>query len=355
MADRDMAPVSGITLSPVSDDLAAAGFVAAVGERVGVVGVLTGLDRRARRLHSGVECDSHLGCDRYYAWDGEDAATSAWWPQGLTTSAEAGPTATARLGRTVVLAAWYARSRWRGDVAVRVTVLDLADTQQPRYAHVLLVEPQRRTWSRRWRHRDLPVHAGGLVWVDDLLLVADTRLGFRVFDLRDVVRVPDGHRRTRGCAYLLPQRACWRARATDASRPLRWSFGSLDRTDLENRWLIAGEYSKGGTGARLVRLPLAPLLAGKPAAAVEVMTTDLPSMQGATRVDGAYWISASSGRRHRGHLWTVRPGGTPKKFDHVLPIGPEDVSYDAECRCLWTQTEYPGRRFLLCVPLPAAT
>lgn len=341
--------VAGPTLVPAGDqDDAANKRIEAFGERVGLTGVLGNLDRVAREVGT---LGSAEGCG--YAWDERDATTKQWWPQGLTTTAEAGPATAARLGGPVVFAAWYAKRRWRGgEGAVRLAVLDLRDERLPRYSHVLLVEPYRSVWSRRWRHRDVAVHAGGLVWVDDRLLVADTRDGFRVFDTRDVVAVPPGTRAARGCPYLLPQRGRWRASTIPGVRPMRWSFASRDRTELGGDWLIAGEYAASGTGARIVRLPLEPLLAGEPAESVEVVTPAIRSMQGAARVGGRYWVSASRGSRRRGHLWHGGPGEAFAKFEQALPIGPEDVSYDVDRRCLWTQTEHPGHRFVLCVPLP---
>lgn len=338
----------GPTLVPAGDQGDAANkMVEAFGERVGLTGVLANLDRVARKVEIPGIPDA-LG----YIWDKVDAATRQWWPQGLTMSAEAGSATSARLGGTVVLAAWYAKRRWRGgEVAVRLTVLDLRDGRPPGYAHVLLGEPYRPSWSRRWRHRDVAVHAGGLVWVDDLLLVADTGDGFRVFDTRDVVAVPHGRHGARGCAYLLPQGGRWRASTPAEVRPMRWSFASLDRTEAGGDWLIAGEYSAAGTGARLVRLPVEPLLAGDPAESVEVVSPGIRSMQGAARVDGRYWISASRGSRRRGHLWHGGPGDAFARSEQALPIGPEDVSYDVDRRCLWTQTEHPGHRFVLRVPL----
>ena len=254
----------------------------------------------------------------------------------------------------MVLAAWYAKGRFRrADRAARVSLLDVTDPKAPRYTHVLLVEPQRRWRIGRWRPAPVRVHAGGLVWLDHLLLVTDTWLGFRVFDIRDLVRLDTGSPPPYGCRYLLPQQARWSADATEGRRPLRWSFASLDRGEPGQPWLVAGEYARGGTGARLARLPLAPLLRGDRTEAVEVVTTNVPSMQGAVRVGGRYWVSASHGPRRRGHLW-VGSGDAPfRKYAMALPVGPEDLSYDPGTGTLWTQTEHPGQRQVLSLPLPA--
>ena len=337
---------TGLTLIPGDDHPSrAAEVVARLGKRVGLSGVLGDLDRVAAGA-----VESPPGS--VFGWDDSDSATTTWWPQGLTTSAESAHSAPELAAHTIVLAAWYAKDRSRRpDRAVRLSVLDVTDHTDPRYTHILLVEPHRRWRVGPWQPAQVRVHAGGLVWLDHALLVTDTWRGFRVFDLRDLVRVDPGPH-TYGCRYLLPQRRRWRAGAAGAQRALRWSFASLDRQLPGEAWLIAGEYVRGGKGARLARFPLAPLLSQRPAEAAEVVTTDVPSMQGAARVDGRYWVSASHGARRRGHLWVGSADAPFRKYPEALPVGPEDLSYDPVVGRLWTQTEHPRQRLILSVPLP---
>lgn len=332
-------PARGLTLTPELRSAERAESLAAeVGERIGIDGVLADLRRTARPATDERHPDAPT-----LRWDDADDADDAWWPQGLTTDAEAGSAA----GAGVVLAAWYAKGL-RGrlpNVAVRVSVLSLAEA---RYDHVLLVDP-RRTWrAPQRRHGPVPVHAGGLVWIGDLLLVADTRRGFRVFDLRDVTRLA---RPVQGCRFALPQRGRWTSRQPSGEVSFRWSFASVDP---EGPWLLAGEYARPGTGTRLVRHPLAPLLAGEPAEAAEVVVAGLPSMQGVARVDGTWWVSTSRGVAHRGRLWHGTSDGAFERIDDALPVGCEDLSYDRAGRLLWTQGEHPGQRLVLAVPLPGA-
>ena len=83
----------------------------------------------------------------------------------------------------------------------------------------------------------------------------------------------------------------------------------------------------------------------------ELFPTDIPSMQGACRVRGSYVVSTSFGRFRRGHLWEGGAGGF-RKHPGVLPVGPEDLSHDPRTDRVWTQSEYPGRRTVVSVPLP---
>ena len=322
-----------------------------LGTRVGLVGVLDRLDRSARPVRAAGGAAGGAGSS-VLAWDRRDSWTRTWWPQGITCWAD-GAAVRSSLGlgeRRVLLAAWYARAAravGAGHTATRVSVLDL-DVCPPRYAHVELVQPDV-DGGHGAGVRPVRMHAGGLAWCGSLLLVADTRRGVRVFDLADVVRT----KRPRGVTHLLPQRAAWRAGALDGSRPLRWSFLSLDRTEPTRLWLVAGEYARGGTGARLARWPLDPCT-GAPTASspVEVLHPGIRSMQGAVRVEGRYVVSASRGRRRRGDLWTSTTDGGWVRHLEVLPVGPEDLAYDPGTRLLWTQTEHPRRRAVLSLPLP---
>lgn len=307
-----------------------------VGERVGLDGVLGDLRRAARPVRDAGWPDAPA-----LGWDDADAHDRTWWPQGLTTDAESGGGPA-----SVVLAAWYAKGLGGRvpDVAARVSVLSL---EQRAYEHVLLLDP-RRTWRAPVRPPGpVPVHAGGLVRIGDLLAVADTRRGLRVFDLRDVIRL---RRPVHGCRFALPQRGRWTSRQPSGEVSFRWSFASVAPDGAE---LVAGEYAREGT-PRLVRLPLPPLLAGRPVDAVEVVAAGVRSMQGVARVDGTYWVSASRGDARRGRLWHGNAEHAFQRIDDALPVGCEDLSYDAAGRRLWTQGEHPGQRLVLAVPLPGA-
>lgn len=344
--------MSRLSLAPTLDQAGAWSLTAlsrgGLGERVGLEGLQSDLRRRGGRVRVRLPAGT-----RGMGWDRRDARTHEWWPQGVTTSADNGSPLLAGESRTL-LASWYRKDGATPDTAVRVSVVDLGPgggvADRPAYEHVLLVEADRDPVSRSVRHRQVRLHAGGLVWWGELLLVADTRAGLRIFDLRDVVRVAPGTPDTHGCRYVLPQCGRWTAGSGDGLRPLRWSFCSIDRSDADSPALLAGEYSRSGTGARLARFPLPD---GDPTTleATEIVTTDIPSMQGVCRVRGSYIVSASHGARRRGHLWVGGPGGF-HRYAGALPVGPEDLSLDPRTGRLWTMTEYPGRRAVVSLPVP---
>lgn len=325
-------------------------LVAGLGQRVRVTDVLDDLNRRGRpaRPPGRAVTDG-------FAWDAADGASPTWWPQGITTSADAGPAAS--LGeRRVLVVSWYAKAtpgRAGGSDAVqpgsRITLVDL-DTLA--YRHVLLVVPHRT--PRGVEPRPLRAHAGGLVWIAGHLHVAGTKRGLFTCRLEDLVRVDDtskvlGHR------YVLPVRHRYVAATEPGAEDMRYSFLSLDR-DADPPQLLAGEYAAGRSQTRrLVRFPLDPAtghLAGAADETVEPVWLDeggAGHMQGAAVARGRFYVTTSRGSRRRGRMHVGEPGALrPRR--RSLPPGPEDVTYWPETDRLWSLTEHPGKRWVFSVP-----
>lgn len=316
--------------------------------RVGLLGVLQDTDREGAHVDPP-PAEAALGA---MTWEAADASSDRWWPQGITTSADAvtDPADGTFEGHDVVLVSWYARGRLRRFLGSRVSVVDWHDDTAPRYRHVLLVEPRRLLgWTRL---RPVRVHAGGIVWYGEHLFVAGSSGGIRVFRLADLVRVRN-RVRTKGYRYALPQTTQYAAEADPDTPGLTYSFLSLERGTTQDR-LVAGEYGRRGGSHRLLRYPIdreTGLLHGDDDG--RVTPTDLHDqqverMQGATVAEGTWFITASSGEGRPGDLWVGRPGDYTRHRG-VLPTGPEDITYVPQRRQLWTLTEWPGRRWLLWV------
>ena len=298
-----------------------------------------------------------------FTWEQGDGDDPTWWPQGV---------AVVRSG-AVLLTSWYAkRRRLLHTQGSRISVVDRGDPSHPRYRHVLLVTPRR--WPRLSLGR-VPVHAGGITVLGDLLYVADTFAGVRVFDLGDIARVPRrrldallpwrgagtwtlGRRLTGGFtaygyAYVLPQRL--RLRVPRRSG-LRWSFLSVAQTE-DGRDLVVGEYRRKGSNPRLARYRLDPAT-GLPAVGadgrclpVEVHERAPVRMQGVAVHGSRWWVSASAGEGVPGDLHVGVPGAF-RRHRGVLPPSPEDLDWSRPGEQLWCLTEWPGHRFVF--PLATA-
>lgn len=313
--------------------------------RVGLDGVLDRLDRTG--TWTDVPGDA---AERGFRWDDRDVDTRWWFPQGITAHLDPddaacdGPWS----GRPVLLTSWYGHGGL-GYLLLgsRISVVDLGLSASPRYAHVRLVEERRLAGVPGLRR--VPVHAGGLAWYRDHLFVAASGGGLRIFRPADVQRLRS-RMRGRGARHVLPQVGAYEAQADSGLRGMVYSFLSLEHGD-ETDHLVAGEYGRKGSGRhRLLRFALdrsTGLLrtdADGIARPVE-LGEGVPRMQGATIVDGTWFITASAGEGNHGDLWVGRPGALVKHRG-VLPTGPEDVTAWPGTDRLWSLTEWPGRRWV---------
>ena len=332
-----MAPVStpshGVHLRRTDENAAAIdAFVRQHGERVGVDRVVETADRSAVRTPVPGLC-----VDWGFRWDDQDVATTRWWPQGITNSAHV-----PGVERRLLVTSWYARDA-RGS---RITVVDL-DTL--RYRHVLLVVPT--PAGDPAGYRPLGVHAGGLVWGGPYLHVAGTRRGLFSCRMDDITEVEPGPA-SLGRRFVLPVRFAYDA--GDDRDEMRYSFLSLDRSsDIPH--LVAGEYARGDMTRRLVRYPLDPdtyYLAAEHDGVSRPVSFDergVGHMQGVAIVHDRFYVTTSRGRWRLGAVKVGRPGAF-RTHAQATPVGPEDLCYweDAGDR-LWSQTEYPTRRFVFCM------
>lgn len=292
-------------------------------DRVGLAGALDALDHRARHVPApGRAVEWGL------TWDDRDAADPRWMPQGLTTTADA---AAPWRERRIVLAAWYLQDRRGRHLGSRVSVLDL---ETLRYTHVELARPTRSGLE------PLAVHAGGLAWSGDHLLVAATKRGLGVARLDDLARV-DGR-------LVLPVTG-WLHAEQDDEEPLRYSSCSVDTSGADPRLLVA-EYGRGEQSRRLVALPLGedglPLPAGDGRCRGEQLP-DVPlRTQGLVSVDGVLHATASNGTHRPGTLHVGEPGRL-RAWTGALPPGPEDLAWWPDTGLLWSQTEHPGQRYVV--------
>jgi hypothetical protein len=305
--------------------------------RVGLDGVLPDLDRHAERCPVPGEA-----CGPGLTWDEADRHDPSWWPQGV---AAVGP-------GDVLLVSWYAKRRRLRTPGARISVVDRTGPDGPRYRHVLLVRPRR--FLGVLTLGSVPVHAGGIAVHGDLLYVADTLFGIRLFRLGDVLKAPETPRRrfrTHGYGYVLPQSRALRVPLRAGPARLRHSFLSIGEVGGRPT-LVVGEYRRKAQGApRLACYALDPST-GLPAAGASgravplAVHEDQPHrMQGAAVHDDTWVVSASAGENVPGDLYVGAPGRWVRHRG-VLPSGPEDLAWSRPGQELWCVSEWPGRRWV---------
>lgn len=322
-------------------------------DRVSVPTVLDSANRTANRIENGTLLANNFAAG--FTWEQGDNNTEEWWPQGITTSSDAYDNGLYD-GRKLVLVSWYDKDT-APEKGIRVSFVDRTDPLLPVYRHVLLAEPA--TAGGLASFKAIDGHAGGILLYGNLLYVADTLKGIRVFDLNYIFtatgsddtkigRDATGKYNAYGYKYVLPQKFTYTQTIADQTR---FSFISLDRTSTPDS-IVAGEYSEEGDGSKLVRWGIdytdRELIAtGNKATASFAYQVDIRSMQGATAINGKFYICRTNGSAGRSDLLTWVPGNLATIYNGALPPGGEDVAYRKNTDELWTVTEYPTNRYVL--------
>jgi hypothetical protein len=134
----------------------------------------------------------HLVKSTAYRWessaDFNDQDTTKWYPQGITTSADAYESGLYE-NEKVQLITWHSDKYDDGKRGARVSFVSPDGTGgRKRYRHVLLVRPKGDADFESIKG----LHAGGVAWYGNLVYVVDTTGGLRVFDLDHIYKVDGG-------------------------------------------------------------------------------------------------------------------------------------------------------------------
>jgi hypothetical protein len=142
-----------------------------------------------------------------WAWNSGDDDTTKYYPQGISSSGDALATGVWE-GHSVWAVSWYQKEVATGEK--KKSRISFVDRATHKYRHVMLVEP-----SADDNFKEVPVHAGGIVWYGDALYVVDTDNGLRVFNVSNIWAVgagdgvgkdtTTGKYSANNYAYVLPQ------------------------------------------------------------------------------------------------------------------------------------------------------
>lgn len=280
----------------------------------------------------------------WYAFDAKDNDTADWYPQGLSCGEDSG-----NVGVPVFLVSWYFKPEAPAvERGIRVSFLN---PQSLKYQHALLIDAR-----PDGSYGPINIHAGGVAWYGDLLYVADTFKGLRVFDLNQLLDLrtaqsdlgdaklvgrQGGKFHAFGYRYLLPQTDSWRVGPGGRI----FSFVSVDRS-AQPDLLVAGEYDGNGPDGRIARWNLGPggLEDGTP---VDAFVMGRPKIQGGMSFKGKWYLSQAADARTNGKLVVTEPGG--KAVTRPFPLGPEDLCVQGGK--LWSVTEFRNKRVIFGVGL----
>lgn len=344
-------------------------LLARVGTAVSIKNVLGDLNRVAVPGLSAYQADRMKNHDYVgFRWNDGDGKVDYWYPQGITGGSDA--RADSRVeGRRVLLVSWYHNIERDDDDpparGVRLSLVDITDTKNINYRHLLLVTPTGSgdavSFTAANTGSGNALHAGGITWVGDRLYVAETYAGFRVYDMsriftikntddENAIGVSGSEVNAHGYRYGVPE--IGRYKLTADSCAFRFSAVALDR-GATPPVLVTGEYQTDLTG-RVARWPIdlasAALVVDHGAVhAVDAAMSGQDRVQGAVTHDGVYYLSSSSQIDQWGRLYRNMPGKT--SVITAWPDGPEDLYIERDLKLIWTTAEHPDKRVTLGIPM----
>jgi hypothetical protein len=307
-----------------------------------------------------------------FKWNADDETTITWRPQGITGF---------KWGtRNFLLVTWYAigptdiagvNNQHKG---VRVTLVDITSMSNITYRHILLVQntanrsnsdlyKASNTYTQLGVFAPVTIHAGGVTYYAGKIYVADTKLGFRVFDLTKFVPAADDAtldrigKETNGVlkafnySYILPQTGYYKA--TNASP---FSFIELgDGTTTAEKRLFTGQYVTAATGGspKIYGFPISTTGAVTTGASAEVFTpldadgTAAYNMQGAYRTLGKNFITITGQSSYLGSTARLLRfnDGSATGSRYRWPHGAEDLYLETSTGYLWNLTEYETSKY----------
>ena len=277
------------------------------------------------------------------------------FPQGITTSRDAvGTTDNGRYdGRQLIAVSFYNNS----PTSSRINLIDWDANYPNAYRRILLVEPTGSPEEPSFQ--DVTIHVGGIAWYGDLLYVADTGNGMRVFDMSRIITTDTGGDKDQigrvgdtfyahHYAYALPQVGTITSQVAEGTEDLVWSTISLDRASeslvmTEYRCADCDNYPGGPT--RAVRFPFEPggTTFAPSTTASEALEVPLHYLNGVASWGGRWWFNQTNSTQKTLHSW---PGeGEMVSFPWVtwgesLSCWPDENGPDL----LWSLREGVGDR-----------
>ncbi|MDP7035455.1 MAG: hypothetical protein QF752_13280 [Planctomycetota bacterium] len=291
-----------------------------------------------------------------FRWNWGDFVTKKWMPQGISSSMEGWSRGTVS-GKKVLLVSWYSKTNTSTESAqrgCRISVIDISNPNKIRYRHILLVVPKGSDSQpnfgpavRKTGGLYAPLKGGGIAWYGNYLYVPEYRNGFRVFDLRLIMKVStyNSHRCGRrgnsssafGYKYILPQVAHYRLLEGGGL----FNFASIDRSTRPHS-ILSGDYIYPGNEGRIYRWSLNGRTCKlSDTKSTQVYSTRLKGMQGSISNDRVFWTNCS-GFWPRIYRQTV--AGSTRAYR--WPIGPEDLSYDVKRGDIWALKEFAWNRYV---------
>lgn len=310
--------------------------------------------------HDRTEASVISGQVHGFVWDDSEQKEADCFPQGITSTRDAvGTKDNGRYQDHQLLAVSFYD---KDPESSRINLVDWDASRPNKYRRVLLVEPTGPVEKPDFE--DVTVHVGGIAWYGDLLYVADTGAGMRVFDMTRILKTDTGGDyekvgrdgdtfQAHHHAFALPQIGFIESKTAKGTDDLLWSTISLDRPKrsivmTEYRAAKEGESFPAGT-TRAVRFPFAKDSThfAKTTTASEALAVPIHYLNGVASHNGRWWFNSS-----RYKTLSYWPGSGPLHVHEEWVSYGESLSYwenEDGPDLLWSLQEGVGHRTVFAV------
>ncbi|MEV6877389.1 hypothetical protein [Amycolatopsis sp. NPDC051128] len=293
-------------------------------------------------------------------WDSERAGSTAWVPQGITTSGDADNDGMWGADK-IILSGWHGTEALGRYNDARIQAINYNDPASAAHRMMYLAVPN----STGSSFSAAQAHMGGMAWYGDKIYVTaegNTSTAIRVFSTKHILQLTDTTSNAIGKTsggyaaytykYAMMQVGYYTyaggtcSMASDTGVPC-FSSMSLDRSTTPASVVTTEYFSDQSLHGRLYRYPMGTdyLLAASSGtvAATEAFRSSVGNMQGVLSNNGKWYVAHSSATIN-GQLWsqttTSSKAATCGSTSACWAVHPEALTYDSSTGLVWSQSEW---------------
>jgi len=295
-------------------------------------------------------------------WDGDRAESTAWTPQGITTSGDADDDGMWGADK-IILSGWHGTDALGRYNDARIHFINYNDPSAPAFRMVYLAAPN----STGSTFTAAKAHMGGMAWYGDKIFVSavgNKDVAIRVFSTHHILQMTDSASTigktssgyaAYGYKYAMMQIGYYTYSGGDCDMSIDtgvpcFSSISLDRSTSPDSLVTTEYFSDQNLHGRLYRYNMGTeyLLDADPSGVVqsnEAFQSHVGNMQGVLAHNGT-WYQAHSSATKPGQLWSQTTttsnsatcGNTPAEA--CWAMHPEALTYDSSTGLVWSQSEW---------------
>jgi hypothetical protein len=289
---------------------------------------------------TGCDSDEKLALPRVpstniaMCWDADRAESTAWVPQGITTSGDADDDGMWGADK-IILSGWHGTEALGRYNDARIHFINYNNPSAPAFRMVYLAVPN----STGSTFSAAKAHMGGMVWYGDKIYVSavgNTSVAIRVFSTQHILQMTDS--------------ASTIGRTSAGYAAYSYKYAMMDRSTAPDSLVTTEYFSDQSLHGRLYRYGMGASYLLNTNSSGTVAATDafrgyVGNMQGVLSNSGKWYVAHSSATQP-GSLWTQTTADStsftcgPTLTTACWAMHPEGLTYDWATGLVWSQSEW---------------